>query len=361
VKFGLLDIGMWHENETSPEVYRSVVHHAELAEEYKFEAIWLGEHHFNRHGIYGNTLTLAAHIAARTDRLRIGTAVVVLHLHNPLRVAEEAAMVDVLSDGRLDLGIGHGSRRYEFNGLRIDINESRARFVESLDVLTAAWGQDALTYQGQFYSWDSGEELHVQPKPVQRPHPPIYIAVSASPATIELAARRGLRILVGGPTDIMGIAPQVIERWRQAMIENGHDPKGQVLPCAKGIYVAPTDEEAAADIAAVDRNWHQKLESQIGSVVSPAGEIPLGYESWVKHSRDDENKARTGRAVNLTGTEALVGSPETVAGRIKELEDMGLEYIFGLNGLPGMPEANKCRSIELFGREVIPRFEGALR
>ncbi|GAA1858116.1 LLM class flavin-dependent oxidoreductase [Pseudonocardia ailaonensis] len=352
MKFGILDVGHWHESETSEEVYRAVVDHAQLAEELGFEAIWLGEHHFSRHGIYGNTLTLASHIAGKTDRLRIGTAVVILPLHHPLRVAEEAAMVDVLSGGRLDLGVGAGYQWREFNGLGVDIKESRERFIESLEILTTAWSSDALSFQGKFRSWDAEDELIIHPKPRQSPDLPVYVAVSASPRSLELAASHNLRILVGGPTDIMGIAPQVIERWRQAMTNHGNDPSGKVLPCAKGIYVAETDEQAAADIAAIDQLWDVKLLSQIGSPLSPAGEVPPGYESWAMRVKDREKRVTD----NTTGTAALVGSPETVAHRIKELEEMGLEYIFGSFGLPGMPEEKKRRSIELFGREIIPQF-----
>jgi len=167
-----------------------------------------------------------------------------------------------------------------------------------------------------------------------------------------MAAKRNVRLLVGGPTDIMGIAPQVVERWRDAMIDYGHDPAGVDIPCAKGIYVAPTDEEAEADIAAVDKFWDLKLLSQIGSPISPSGEIPKGYEHWAMRTSDRENTLK----LNTAGTAALVGSPDTVARRIGELRDLGLTYIFGGFGLPGMPEEKKKRSIELFGREVMPRF-----
>jgi alkanesulfonate monooxygenase SsuD/methylene tetrahydromethanopterin reductase-like flavin-dependent oxidoreductase (luciferase family) len=356
MKFGIFDFGLWHESQTSQEIYKAVVDHAQLADALGFEAIWLGEHHFSRHGIYGNVLTLGSFIAARTDRLRIGTAVIVLPLHHPLRVAEEVATVDVLSGGRVDLGVGAGYQRMEFERLGVDIDESRARFAESLDIILAAWTQDNLRYEGEFYNWsgDDGYELamDVQPKPFQQPHPNIYIAVSTSPETIEMAARRNARILLGGPTDVMGLAPQVIERWQDAMRAAGNDPSGIDIPVAKGIYVAETDEKAEADIAAVDRFWDLKLLTHIGSPISPAGKIPPGYQHW-------ENRAADRNATqqrNTAGTEALIGSPETVASRIQTLQEMGVNYIFGGFGLPGMPEADKRRSLELFGREVLPRF-----
>jgi alkanesulfonate monooxygenase SsuD/methylene tetrahydromethanopterin reductase-like flavin-dependent oxidoreductase (luciferase family) len=352
VKFGIFDFGMWHESQSASDVLHYAVARAQLADELGFEGVWLGEHHFSRHGIYGNALTLGSFIAANTNRLRIGTAVVILPLNQPIRVAEEVAMVDVLSKGRVDVGVGSGYQRLEFGGFGVDLNESRARFAESLDIMIAAWTQDSLKYNGKFYNWDGTDNLNVQPKPHQRPYPNIYVAVSASPETIDMAAKRNLRLLVGGPTDIMGIAPQVIGRWREAMIDYDNDPTGIDIPCAKGIYVADSDEEAEADIAAVDRFWDLKILSHIGSPISPSGEIPVGYEHWAMRTSDRENTLK----LNTAGTAALVGSPDTVARRIEELRDMGLTYIFGGFGLPGMPEEKKMRAIELFGREVLPRF-----
>jgi alkanesulfonate monooxygenase SsuD/methylene tetrahydromethanopterin reductase-like flavin-dependent oxidoreductase (luciferase family) len=356
MKFGIFDFGLWHESQTSEDIYRAAVDHAQLADVFGFECIWLGEHHFSRHGIYGNVLTLGAFIAARTDRLRIGTAVIVLPLHHPLRVAEEVATVDVLSNGRVDLGVGSGYQRMEFERLGVNIDESRARFAESLDIIQAAWSQDNLQYEGKFYQWSGSDDyelaMDVQPKPYKQRRPNIYIAVSTSPETIEMAARRNMRILLGGPTDIMGVAPQVIERWQEAMRAAGNDPTGIDIPVAKGIYVAETDEKAAADIAATDRFWDLKLLNYIGSPISPGGKIPPGYEHWGNRAEDRRNTQQK----NTAGTDALIGSPETVAKRIKDLQDMGINYIFGGFGLPGMPEADKRRSIELFGREVLPRF-----
>jgi alkanesulfonate monooxygenase SsuD/methylene tetrahydromethanopterin reductase-like flavin-dependent oxidoreductase (luciferase family) len=316
-----------------------------------YNAIWLGEHHFSRHGIYPNTLTLGASIAAQTTNLRIGTAVIVLPLHHPIRVAEEVALVDILSGGRVNVGIGSGYQRAEFSGLGLDINEARERFTESLEILIEAWTSDQFSYQGKFHSWDPGQ-IQIVPKPLQRPHPPIYVAVSATPETIDYAAKRGLSVLIGGPVDVMGIAYQVIERWQRVMRESGHDPSGMAIPCSKGIYVARTDEEALADINAADKYWDIDILEQIGSPISKGGEIPPGYEHWQdkKMNREEAANRRT------TGTASLIGSPETVAKRIAQLREMGITSLFGQFGMPGMPHAKIRRAIELFGTEVIPQF-----
>jgi alkanesulfonate monooxygenase SsuD/methylene tetrahydromethanopterin reductase-like flavin-dependent oxidoreductase (luciferase family) len=348
MKFGIFNYAMWHESASQESVYRGMVEQAVLADELGYTGYWIGEHHFTRHGIVGNSLTMAAYIAARTTRLRLGSAVVILPLHNPVRVAEEMAMVDILSNGRLDVGIGSGYQRLEFNGLGVDIAESRARFAESLDAILTAWTTEPFIFSGQFGSWVD-ERATVHPRPFQQPVPPIYIAISASPETIDFAAKRGVRLLVGGPTDLLGIAPQVIERWQRAMRANGHDPTGIDIPCAKGIYVAPTDEEAEADVAQIDTLWDLKLLGVIGSPISEGGEIPPGYEHWASRAQDRRKAAHS-------GTQRLVGSPETVAKRVAELRDSGLTYIFGSFGFPGMPPEKILRAIDLFGREVMPLF-----
>jgi alkanesulfonate monooxygenase SsuD/methylene tetrahydromethanopterin reductase-like flavin-dependent oxidoreductase (luciferase family) len=350
MKFGVFNWGMWHETKSQREVLSNLIEDAVVADQLGYSTYWVGEHHFSRHGIVTNTLLTAAAIAMRTERIEIGTAVIVLPLNDPVRVAEETAAVDLLSGGRLRVGIGSGYQRQEFEGLGIDINTSRQRFAEALDILVKAWTEKSLTYHGKFFNYD---DLQVYPTPQQEPHPPLHIALTASPETIELAASRGLRLLVGGPTDLMGVAPQVIERWRVAMRRHGFNPDGIDIPCAKGIYVAPSDEEALADIEAADREWDLRLLSQIGSPISQAGEVPPGYERWTMRQED---RKRTLRENTQAGTARLIGSPATVAERVAELRDMGITSIFGTFGLPAMPHEKIVRALELFGTEVMPQF-----
>ena len=346
---------MWHESRSQAEVIENVVRQGVRADELGYDSYWVGEHHFSRHGIVPNTLQMAAVVGARTERIRVGTAVIVLPINHAVRVAEEGAIADIVSGGRLSIGVGAGYQRPEFAGLGVDIDESRIRFSETLDVLIEAWTKDTFSYEGKLLHYD---ELQVNPKPIQQPHPPIYVAATASPGTIDMAASRGLPLMVGGPTDIMGLAPQVIARWREGMVENGHDPSGIEIPVAKGSYVAPTDEEAEADMAAADAEWDLRILAQIGSPISPAGDIPPGYESWVDRQKHRSGHSgfthdqdwRTKKIKENAGTARLIGSPETVARRIAELRDMGVTSIFGPVGLPAMPQEKLDRSLELFAR-----------
>lgn len=320
------------------------------------DSFWLGEHHFSRHGILADTMVMASHIAARTERIRIGTAVIVLPLHNPVRVAEQIALVDHLSDGRIDVGVGIGYQQREFSGLGIDIDEARARFVEGLEVMIQAWTSETLVYDGKFTQLDASDDIQVYPKPRQQPHPPIYQAVSTTPASIELAASRGIPIVVGGPTDVLGRAPQVIALWREKMRSYGNDPQGYDLPCLQNVFVAETDKAARMALESIDSAWSLKVLQQVGSPIGDDGKVPQGYEHWVERWR--QRQFATGSPTR-TDLPQLFGSPETVASQVEALRRQGIENIFGRFTIPGMPFEQVQRSLELFATEVAPRFQDA--
>ncbi len=134
MKFGIFHIVQWHESRSPQEALGEAMEQIELADRLGIEEVWLGEHRFSRHGLLSGIFSFAGHVAARTSRIRIGTAVVVLPFHNPILVAEEAAMVDILSGGRLDFGVGSGYQRQEFEGVGVSVEEGRKRFSEHLDV-----------------------------------------------------------------------------------------------------------------------------------------------------------------------------------------------------------------------------------
>ena len=238
MKFGLFTIVPWHESLTQSQALHDALEQIELADRLGLDEVWLGEHRFSRHGLLSGFFSFAGTVVARTQKVRIGTAVVVLPLHNPILVAEEVAMLDVLSGGRMEIGIGSGYQRQEFDGLGIDMNESRARFREATEVMRKAWTEETLTFHGQYTNVDN---LWVLPKPLQKPHPPLYVAISTSPSTVEWAASQRIQPILGGPTDIMGQAPQVLKMWRDKMEEFGHPHAHLTPPMAKGIYVDTDD------------------------------------------------------------------------------------------------------------------------
>ncbi|MCI0809987.1 MAG: LLM class flavin-dependent oxidoreductase [Chloroflexi bacterium] len=357
MKFGIFTIVPWHESKGQRQSLDEAMKQIELADQLGIDEVWLGEHRFSRHGLLSGIWSFAGLVAGRTEQIRIGTAVVVLPLHNPIMVAEEAAMLDNISGGRLNLGVGSGYQRQEFDGIGVDINESRERFYEAVDVIQRAWTEETLTYHGKFTNVDN---LWVLPKPLQQPHPPLFQAVSTSPASIDFAAKNQIQVIAGGPTDILGQAPQVIQAWRDKMDEYGHPHKHLDPPMAKGIYVAPTMEEAEGDAAELQNFSSRILRSEgnnglIGLPIDKDGNVPPGYEHWANRQNDRDRRDDPGHA----GLPPLVGTPEVVIERLKETQAAGINHVFGTFGFPGLAHEKVLRSIELFAKEVMPNFQGA--
>ena len=355
MKFGIFTIVPWHERVSQEQALKEAMEQIELADQLGIDEVWLGEHRFSRHGLLSGIWSFLGHVAAQTKRIRIGTAVIVLPLHNPILVAEEAAMLDVMSGGRLDFGIGAGYQRQEFEGIGVDINESRDRFQEAVDVIIKAWTEEKLTYHGKYTNVD---DLWVLPKPVQKPHPPLFQAVSTSPASVEFAASRQIQVIAGGPTDIMGQAPQVIRLWREKMEQYGHAHAHIDPPMSKSIYVAPMMEEAEKDAVALE-GFSSRILSSIGRNGAPIGlpmdkdgNVPPGYEAWTNRQRDRDRRDDPGHA----GLPPLRGTPEVVIERLKQTQEAGISHIFGEFGYTGLPHEKVMRSIEMFATQVMPNF-----
>ncbi|MPZ99266.1 MAG: LLM class flavin-dependent oxidoreductase [Dehalococcoidia bacterium] len=173
--------------------YREYVDLVAEAEDLGFFGVYLVEHHFTGRGQLSSSLSLLSHLAARTSTMRLGTAVVVLPWHNPVLLAEQAATVDVLSDGPLDLGIGRGYRDYEFRGFGIPMDSAQARADEAMAVIRLAWtAEGRFAHHGEYWHFD---DVVIEPAPVQRPHPPLWMGVG-SPESIDRAAREGYGIFL---------------------------------------------------------------------------------------------------------------------------------------------------------------------
>src|SRR5206468_293307 len=240
------------------EVFRREIEQMAWTEELGFDSLWLTEHHFIEYGLSVSPTVLAAAAAMRTRRVRIGLAAAILPFHDPIRLAEELAMVDILSGGRLDVGVGRGNRPVEFEGYRVPQIESRERFEEALAILVRAWTMERFSYEGRHYTLP---EVRVIPKPLQQPHPPLYV-VCVSPDTIEATALRGLPMLnslLRGPVDQLSQSRDTYVRACRKAGRNGAELAGLLgqWGVSRHVYVAPTDAEALA--AAKDAElWYQE-------------------------------------------------------------------------------------------------------
>jgi alkanesulfonate monooxygenase SsuD/methylene tetrahydromethanopterin reductase-like flavin-dependent oxidoreductase (luciferase family) len=349
-----MDIGLmmdcdYREGQTQREAFADVLTMADLAETLGFDGIWLAERHFSPPGgaalvssVGSAPLLMATAIATRTSRLRIGTAVLLLPLGHPVRMAEEVATLDHLSQGRLDLGIGRSSFPRAYDGYNIPYEESRERLREYLHVMQLAWTQPRFSYTGTYYTC---RDLEVIPKPYQQPHPPLHHA-AATRETFAAVGTMGLALLVALIGTPMSELATVIAEYQAAWQAAGHPGHGEVrlrLP----IYVAETLNNAEAD--------------PYPSVMPYYDRLRQGYLRSTQRFESAERTARAAQLATQTYEEVLrervvFGTPRHVAERLRTLQQaLGLSgIIIEPNVGGGIPPALVARSMDLFAREVAP-------
>jgi alkanesulfonate monooxygenase SsuD/methylene tetrahydromethanopterin reductase-like flavin-dependent oxidoreductase (luciferase family) len=296
---------------------------------------------------------LAAAAASRTRRIRIGLAAAILPFHHPLRLAEQIALVDIISNGRLDVGVGRGNRPAEFRGYRVPQEESRERFDEAVEIMQRAWTQERVTYDGRFFTVPG---VSVIPKPVQRPHPPLY-QVCVTKDGIENTALRGWPML---NSVLFGPVSQLLAN-RQTYVEtlekSGRSPEeiAALLSrwgVSRQIYVAESDAQALAEAKAAEL-WYQESFRQF---VLPE-RIEDAHPSLQPGFRAMAERLSKVSWETLVAETLAFGSPDTVARHIGEMRDLGVGQVMCWMNFGGLPQDRVRRSMELFAREVMPRFE----
>jgi alkanesulfonate monooxygenase SsuD/methylene tetrahydromethanopterin reductase-like flavin-dependent oxidoreductase (luciferase family) len=269
---------------------------------------------------------MATHVAAQTTNLRIGLAVSLAAFYNPLRLAEEVAMVDVLSGGRVNWGAGRGFDRTEFEAFGVPPLESSDRFRECVEIVLEAWRSEKLTYDGRFWSF---RDIEVLPKPTQAPHPPVWLAAT-SRESIERAAEKGFDILQDphSTNDDIGAKRQL---YYETLRSHGFPTAGRVVPTARMLAVAPTDREAA-DVARTGASWTVGSYANANKRATPAPYAVAGVDPVERYMNDV----------------IVHGSPERVIDRLLELRDrIGLDYL--------MCAPLSQQTFTLFTERVLPK------
>jgi alkanesulfonate monooxygenase SsuD/methylene tetrahydromethanopterin reductase-like flavin-dependent oxidoreductase (luciferase family) len=221
MKFGLMTLfDHYPEDCSEQQYYQRFFEEVTYAEALGFDSVWIGEHHFDRY-ICPAPQVVAAAIAQRTTKMRIGTAIVLLPHHNPIRLAEDYALVDLLSGGRLDFGVGRGFLKATYDSFNQAMGESCARFQEGLEIITRAWTQETFSYAGKFHTF---RNVTVLPRPVQRPMPPIYVAAAVSPESFVKAGQQGYSLLLAPFLQPFSTLKAQVQLYRQALIQAGHSP-----------------------------------------------------------------------------------------------------------------------------------------
>lgn len=340
--FGLFNLMTQRNREQSPrQLYAEMTEHVKLAEQIGFEIAWLAEHHFSNYCLCPSPLAMANYLAPQTKKIRLGPAVIVAPLYQPLRMLEDLAVLDNLSDGRLVIGLGSGYQQYEFHKFGVDLKMSRDIFLESLDVVERHLASDPLQYQGKHIHIP---ETYFSVRPVQR-KPDIYIAgLAADPVTQERIARNGYTPFF--TTGWSTLAQLKENRDRVAAIHTkvrGGNASPVPFAIQQYIFITEHRDEAiqAADgaryirrIAMSMRNNVAKLEGAFLQEQPAAGEPPIE------------------QLIDLM----MIGDAETVAEKlIREFEVLRPTHLSCFMALPGIPQARILRSMERFGAEVMPR------
>lgn len=323
-----------------------------LTEDLGFDSVWLTEHHFIEYGISTSPMALASAIAAATERVTIGLAAVILPFHDPIRLAEEIAFVDILSKGRLRVGVGRGNRPIEFVGYRVPQIENRQRFAETLDVMLQAWTRERVSYRGAFFTL---EDIPVIPKPYQKPHPPVSL-VCVSPETIRLAAERGwsmLNSILFGPfSQIETNRDTYVAALRQAgHSEQDIGDKLRSWGVSRHIYVAPTDAQARREARQAEL-WYQQ---SLARFLVPE-KIEAVHPSLQPQFRALAERLAAIRWEQLVEETVVFGSPEHVVDRVHEMEAAGVGELLCWMNFGGLPHDRVERSMRLFAEKVMPHF-----
>ena len=335
------------------EVYEHSLDEIALADSAGFDGVWLVEHHFFRE--YSHCPApevLFGAISQRTERLRIGHGVVLLPFNHPVRVAERIAALDIMSGGRMDVGVGRGVSPLEYEVFGGKMSESRARVDEGLEILRRAWADEPFSFDGQFWSFP---EIDVVPKPLQTPHPPLWTA-AVSPETFPMAAEQGLGVLAG-PFKPLFMISEDRQHFVDRCHELGKDPADLGFGMTVGAVVLD-DHERAREVAGTNIRWfYEQLLRLTAPVLEKGGEAYRYYREELGTLR-----ALTGGTPSLEGLEAagmvVAGDAEHAIEQLRGLASHGIDHVLCAVQAGGVPHADVLRSIELFGEEVIPALRG---
>lgn len=347
-KLGLLNLFENPEGLSEHEMVKRQMEVMVEAEDLGFDSLWPAEHHFSEYGYLGAPQVSLAAVAARTKRIRLGTGVVVLPFHNPIRIAEDFALLDLMSDGRVSLGVGRGYQPIEYKGFGLDQANSRQMFEEALDIVKLAWTQEAFSYHGRFYKFD---DISVRPKPLQQPHPPIY-AAAISPDSFERIGRMGHNLLASA---IFGSSPEQIkagiDNYKRGRKEAGLDPEGGQIACLLMIYPARHMDDAINDFREPIA-WFYKTIAKY--VAPPAGqELVKGYELYGK-SRDFAMRLSFDKL--REGISVICGDVDHCTEKLAAIQtEFGFNEMLCWTNVGKLERSKSMKALELIGTDLIPR------
>ncbi len=334
MKFGVLQFFSWPERRVPLRtVYDRALQRIEIMDRTGYDTVWLAEHHFTGYSVCPSVHLMGMHVAGRTENLRIGTAVSIAALYHPLRLAEEVAMLDVLTGGRVNWGAGRGFDPVEFAAFDVPLEKSRERFREAVEIVLAAWQNERLTWHSENWQF---ENVEVLPKPAQKPHPPVWVA-AGSPDAVQWAAESGHTIMLG-PHGSFDVIETHRANFLRDLAANGHAVDGRQIPMTRLLAVAGTEREAA-EIARRGAAWIiATYKNAAKGIANPTVTVPAG-----------------GQVLELDPVERYLedvvvwGTPARVIDQLRRLEaEIHLDYL--------MCAPLSHSSFMMFTEQVMPHF-----
>jgi alkanesulfonate monooxygenase SsuD/methylene tetrahydromethanopterin reductase-like flavin-dependent oxidoreductase (luciferase family) len=336
--FGLFFLNSVAPWKTDAEELRNGLDQIKLADELGFHSAWIAEHNARAYGVVSSTAVYLSAAAAMTKNIKLGSAVSRLPLHHPLQLAEDMALVDVISDGRLYLGVGKGYDKLEFEAYNADFDDRHDRYLESLDILTTALQNPTVNYSGKFFDI---KDIPVYPRPIQNPRPPIFVMVSGNDASMINAAKQGHSFVLGGIKNDdtkhkIGLYREhaLASGLPQEYVEEAVARSGKLLFC----FVGDTTEEAQEDYRQ-GLEWYMSERDNRPTFGVISRDREVDYDSFLQ----SEN--------------TLVGSPEKVIRDIERYkQETGLNNIILWMNIGGQQQEKVEKSMKLFSEKVMPHF-----
>jgi natural product biosynthesis luciferase-like monooxygenase protein len=328
---------------------RTVVEQVCYAEELGFDSVWLAEHHFHSFGgLFSAPPIIGAAIAQKTSAIRVGTAVILLPYHNPVRIAEDYATLDCLSNGRVEFGVGHGFVKWEALTLGIPLEELRERFRENLEIVLHAWTRPAVSYQGKFHEYKGVE---VWPRPVQEPHPAVWMAATTSVESFEFAGSHGFHMMLIPFLNEVEELRGKMQRYFEARRAAGHDGASARVLGVYHAYVGEDRSEAHAAAEAGLAEYHAAASH--AHSLTPKMADPASYRSHEQH-RAKMKQLSFGDLV--AQSRVLAGGAAEVREQVEYVrERLYLTDLAGNFALGGLTDSQARASMKRFMEEVAPK------
>jgi len=332
------------------EVYGNGLKLADLAEPLGFDSIWSVEHHFTPYTMVPDVVQLLTYMAGRTTKIELGTMVIVLPWHDPVRVAEQIAMLDLMSNGRIVIGFGRGAATVEYNGFRVPMEESRERFVEAAEVVVKALTNERFEHKGKFFQIP---EMSIRPRPFSHPERRLYGA-AVSPDTAERMAKLGLGVLVAIPLYGWEAQAKDVQRHNEIIRQAGREPVPPIV--SSFVYCAETEKEARDGA----RQWmggywasadaHYKFSDGHLKTVK-------GYEHYGLIA-DNAKTVTPDQAVDGFVSLQVAGTPDQCLEQIYTMQNLvGFNHFIAVFSYGGMPQEAVERNLRLFAAEVMPKLQ----